>query len=209
MSGFTQRPLQLLDGIYRFVGGLVGVNRVDLASDITLVHDVGRQAEKSGAGGYFGRFQWRETDTVNGGPTETEITRVANILPLLPYDLESQYELWLLRASATTSIADWTDLTRVNLYHGVEAASNRYVTQINPGSQATYDLIVSWVQADFQSIANIAGTAKAGAGWGGAPVRIFPNGYVGVSITTTASAVVDWTMDFWVGPMGATPPGLA
>lgn len=45
MTEFNAKPLGILDRLYRFVGGLTGVNKVALRSPIQLVHDVSREAE--------------------------------------------------------------------------------------------------------------------------------------------------------------------
>ena len=57
MSLFTKRPLQFLDRVYKFVGGLGTTLQVDLDSPIVLVHDVGISAEKRGPGVALGWWQ--------------------------------------------------------------------------------------------------------------------------------------------------------
>jgi len=45
VARFTLAPLRLLDGLYRFVGGLKGESTMDLTSPIVRVHDLSREAE--------------------------------------------------------------------------------------------------------------------------------------------------------------------
>lgn len=44
MADFQNKPLAALDAIYRIAGGLRGVSQIDLASPLTLVHDVSGQS---------------------------------------------------------------------------------------------------------------------------------------------------------------------
>jgi len=205
MAGFTAKPLKLLDGIYRFVGGLGGVNRVDLASDITLVHDVSRQAERAGVGGHFGRINWQETFSPNG-TLEEIIKRVNDIGPILGLE-EDQYELYVLQVECNMSTADMADITSVSFVAGCESLKTRYGNRIGT-SQPMYHVFY-WSDTPLSST-NSSGTAKGSIGSNFyPPVWVPPEGFLAIQGVTTAATTLDFSFLLWAGPRGSTPPGMA
>lgn len=208
MGEFTRRPLAILDGIYRFVGGLRGVNRVDLTSDLTLVHDVSRQAEKAGIGGYFGNVFWEGTVSGNG-TIEEMITRPSDIQPALNLDSE-YYELWVMRFAARTTTADEGDFTSFSVYQGRDGTSAggapRLATLVG-SAQVWSDVLEEFT--GFSGASNSAGTTQPSVGSTFRPVRTTPGGFLGVQIVTTAAAVLYFKVDLWAGPLGSSPPGVS
>lgn len=206
MTEFTRRPLAILDNIYRFVGGLKGVNRLNLTQDIQLVHDVARQGEKGGLGGYFGRIRWTDEISING-TDEKVITRPADVAPLLTVDNE-QYELWITDVSGYVSTADLADMTEATFLIGCQGGS-QFQNRIGT-NQITNMPYAHFLAADFVQSCNSAGTVyQAVAYHPPQPIRVPPAWHLGVVITTTASANFHFDVELWAGPFGASPPGTS
>lgn len=204
MAEFIRKPLQLLDNIYRFVGGLKGTPFVNLNSDIQLVHDVSRQAEKAGLGGYYGFAQWQDDLNVNGN-LEEELLRTTEVLPLLDQaDSEADYELWILGGSVWVSNTDLADFTDVAFYFGT-TTSTKYARQF--GTAGSQYHLLHFSDALYE-MANTGGTEIHGTAFvPPQPVRTLPNGFLAHHGSSTAACLMHFTWDLWIGPAGASPPG--
>ena len=203
MAEFTRKPLQILDGIYKFVGGLRGTRYLDLGSDISLVHDVSRQSEKSGLGGYYGWAQWQTSFSVNGN-LEDELFRDTTVRPALGLDSESDYEMWILGGSLWVSSGDLGDFDDCSFYHGT-IVSRKYLQQFG-----TADTQVHLLHGEdtLTEMANTGGTEIYGTAFTPAqPVRTIPNGYIAVHASSSAACLIHATYDLWIGPAGSSPPG--
>jgi hypothetical protein len=213
VAEFTRRPLQILDGIYRFVGGLRGVNTVDLSSDITLVHDVSRLAERNGYGDNQGYLRWDGSIDVNGGPLEAILIRDTDVRPVLKYDNEL-YELWIMRASAYQAMSlPSADL--LTLFVGRDANSEpggcpEGAIVLGTGGDESAP-VCSWALADQVYTSDSSGNTRGAYSTDPTlfkPVRVPIGGFVGWSWKTIGATEVFFTTWMWAGPLGSTPPGL-
>lgn len=213
MVEFTRKPLKLLDGIYRFVGGLSGVSRVDLASDITLVHDVSRQAERSGYGSFYGRVFWSEEVVCPGAASTEKIIYRRTISPLLGYP-DERYELWLMNAHAECQQSDIGDVTSVTMIMGKDSVSAPAGTP-----QGHQEIAVTQSHAEpvaYWDAMRSSSNASGGVRGGVSSIQQWPRPrqsewgcFFGWQLVSSAAATIHFTTEFWAGPLGSTPPGLA
>lgn len=209
MTEFTRRPLQLLDRVYRFVGGTKGVNRLGLNRDITLVHDVSREAERSGIPPWFGYLEWKDSCST-AATLEKNITRDADILPLLHgVDSELDYELYILRVCSHVVAADIGDVDFHSFSWHTLTTDPDFVIEV-PGSTVNrMDLIYSCAGSDFGMFANSAGADYYGCSYMPVrPIRTMPEAMLQFQADHNASANAWFAFDLWAGPLGSTPPGL-
>lgn len=212
MADFTGRPLTLLDRIYRFTGGLRGVRAVDLVSDITLVHDVSRQAERTGFGPFFGRVNWSRDLVNSGAATSERLILRTSIGPLLGYE-DERYELYLLHAHAQCTLADIADIDHISFVMGKDANSvgggkeQEFLELGIPQDQAAP--VAYWPAA-------VPSATSVGAAWGGVstaekwhrPIQTEAGGFICWQLKSSAAATIGFTTEMWAGPLGSTPPGL-
>lgn len=223
MAKFAQRPLALLERVYRFVGGQRGSSAVDLASPIVRVHDVSRMAELSAAtnrGSAVGFFAVRISHTHTGVST----TRTA----WNPYELNalasaqwspnpvdpSQEWVWLMAAGI--GINDAADFDRAGL---VILQNLPPALTVGVGGTDTPMAICNW--GDGTGWAPSPGTQQMGRvpaplttafslpqliGAGGvneSGIEFISASDNGGTCVTVLNATV------WRGPKGVMPPGLS
>jgi len=201
MAEFTRRPLGLLDGIYRFVGGLKGVNRLNLSEDITVVHDVSRQAEKSGMGGYFGQAMWQDSGAING-LSYPQLTRYGDFESALGIDNEA-YEVYVTGMSAYVASADKANLTQIGwvLFNNLVPLNLLHMGT----AQQIVDPLAWFTTAEIPTLCGY-GTCSYHPPQ---PIRLAPNSRLMMHIETGALITVHWTWTLWIGAAGSSPPGLA
>lgn len=219
MSKYSARPLQILESIYRFVGGQRSSSSVDLASPVTLVHDVGRQAERA-----TGFFAIRETDQLAllGTTDRTTLTRasiftgasVALAGKLRDLGLDSRAAVWLMQLTATL------DPTSVNITQAAAGLTQGGTLALNTESQLVY-LANQGFGSQLIAAQDFNLCYRDGAGVDHAPQDVpqlkLPQlladaAGTALVILTTASGggacQIRWSELLWIGPTGATPPGL-
>jgi hypothetical protein len=222
MAEFQKKPLQILDRLYGFVGGLRGARSVDLSSDITLVHDVARQAEVNGLGGFSGNLLWQGEYTRVGASDEVNLERIADVEPALGVGTE-EYELWIMEAHAWA--ASGANFTNMTLSVGRDTGSC-------PIGVTQWAVRVGTQQAELQAIAQwYALTTVEDSGGNGRsvlstnlpkiliganvfpqvfqPVRVPIGGFVQWLLGSSGAFTFHYTVRMWVGPLGARPPGLS
>jgi len=203
MAEFTQRPFGVLDGIYRFQGGLRGVNRLDLRSDITMVHDVSRQAEKAGIGGFYGNILYQNEVTINGQGADL-LDRVTEIQPFIGKD-DEDYELYALKFSCYVGTGDLNDIAELTVGISNEGTLERAI--LLGAGQKFYIPLANWIKTDAATMYQSPGFASTFAWVPDQPVRIPPASAAQFYYETIASAVLHWSWELWAGAAGSSPPG--
>jgi len=116
---FRRRPLSLLDRIYGFISGKTATSGVTLEAPITLVHDVSRQAERSGPGEYGGIVVVQYNATFGG---TDEDSASGNIFDDFNIDNRDDWWAWFLAGYGFIDENDVADVTQISLTHEVPAA---------------------------------------------------------------------------------------
>lgn len=209
MAEFLKKPLGLLDRIYGFVGGLRGTNRVDLASEITLVHDVSRGAERIGYGREDGwaRLMIRHA---HGGANAQRSTQLLSVLPTLIERPASEVAIWLMNVSGwatTNAISLVTSSVRIPQgtlpQTGTGVASyDQYIPVFNVRTvnAFTYDGTNDYYLFEQDKDYDI-----------GPPLPLYCPQGAELNLRTVSTAAWGPQVDylFWIGAKGATPPGVA
>lgn len=200
MAKFSARPLGTLERIYRFVGGLRGVDDVELAGAIQLVHDVSDQAAMLRSLDLFPGAPWVMWQDVHvhagAGTIYSEFTPGASLPAILPVGaLEQDYTLLLTTISniCTTAAPNTlyarfaypptvlgnTDQVPVPMYYATSA----------PGITPT------------QNVGNVTNNTQAGS-----IERVIPWGARCVMRSTaTAAGDVTWSWAFRLALRGTRP----
>lgn len=210
MAKFQRKPLGVLDGIFNFVGGLKGVDRIDLGSDVSTVLDLGRMAEKSGYGGpAFGRIRWTDVITLGGASTgrvRCLHSDLATALNLATQD----FDWWLLNLGGWCSTADRADLSTVSAAVSGPSTARDAVMVGTP--QETLQIIGSWSSAELASRSSgstdYGALVASGPFSPGLPWRMPRDGALTWNLVSTAAMTLNVMGNFWVGAVGATPPGV-
>jgi len=213
MTSFTKKPLGMLDNIYKFVGGVRGVSSIDLGSDIQLVHDVSRQAEREG----FSPSRWLWTNrVVAGGAGDHIVTQAYSELwvYLQQYQL-GDFDAYITRLGAWLASIDKADLTSGSVIMYSQASTFNYVSRFGQPSLVTLipDLLEEWdgvteVQVTGPTEYAVASQGAAGLRRLETPVLWKPSSSLSYLFTTGAACTVYAWADVWVGSKGCTPPGL-
>lgn len=208
MARFLNRALQLLEGLYRFEGSIVGTDQMDLSRPITLVHDTRRGAEIlssfTNADGYM---LITATHTHVGAGTMH-----SNVDPYLVTDLarkaRASTRIWALHAFCDT------DTTGTF----VEAQICRLTPVLPTGSAVSSRPQLLAHFDDPMLAATGAGTnfivgANAEAVMNGTqfPVNMAPapaggTGGIFFASNVTGASLVRLALMCWAGPHGADPP---
>jgi len=212
MTQFLRRPLTLLDRVYNFVGGMKGVGSVDLNSDITLVHDVSREAERDGYGSFMGRCFWsgQVVSTIAG--KKEEIVFRTSFQEALGFT-DERYELWLIHAQAQCSEADRADITSVSLVAGRDTISAPPGTIRNYLELGTPQAVATPVGYWTELVLSCEGGGVNRGGCSTAdkwalPIRTVAGGFLAWQVECTAANTVSFQTEMWAGRLGTTPPGL-
>jgi len=212
MTQFQRKPLGVLDGIYGFQGGIKGVNRLDLSSDITIVHDVSRQAEKAGFGNQtFGYVRWRENITTAGAASSGARCTAAQIETALGLNPQT-YDWWILNIGGYCSDGDISDIdTLVGAVEGPAAHLGDF-QDVGSGTSLPmfgvfYDSVVHRVLRP-SSGSTYYGVLMFESLYNALPIRMPSGAAFSLTLKTSAAATFYALAHFWVGARGATPPGV-
>jgi len=210
MAEFSAKPLRILDSLYRFVGGTRGVSRVDLSSDITLVHDVSKQAEGAGLGPFFGRCEWSGTALCAGAATDTDAfdlpTEVATIFNIQ----EDEWDLYTIGISSQIITSDIGDLDTFTFGHGYALGTIGRAVSKYGSDKDIYESLVCFTGTDYKPFMRAdENTSYSSAYWRpNQPVRVPDKGFIGWRMDSSAALQCAFRWELWAGPRGARPPGL-
>lgn len=214
---FNARPWGVLDRIYRFVGGISPTRAISVEQPVTLVHDLSREAERgSGYGEWEGFWVFGGTNAHAGASTLVSVYWPTQAAAALLGISATEIGVWLKAVSQfcpTVDAANWSS----------SQVAMGYQARISPGAPygpagAPYRLL-QWSQA--------AQVTAVGDAAGGSTVSIAaqqmalsppwqePSIYVpqdsAITFRSISTGVVNITCNLlcWVGPRGASPPGMA
>lgn len=211
MAQIGNSVLRVLNRLYSFVGGVQGVQNMDLLSPVTVVHDVSREAELGSDLTPFLGFHVL-TQQLNHAGADTQraatdpFTQVATYGAIPDHDIS----LWLL---------DCTIYPSTNAIGVVYCALFQSLQYPGVGAAGYYPSKVIRVADDQAGVANFAGggTAYQGITANTAfhavdqirdPILIHPGSRFTTASTSTGAMalIVHWFL--WAGRRGTTPPGM-
>ena len=217
MAGFRNRVLKILDNIYGFLTPQHSVSNLQLATPITLVHDVAREAELgSGIGEDHGWYMW----SINNGLTASTFRWVYPIsdqlegLGLDPRQysawwpglfsiftrtgigsVSSVRALWRFPPGSTLGVGDYDFLYPIFATDGTTDGTYNTTTVSTQDMKLYYDSGVSNIVSPFRQ----------------APWLYLPKD-AELCITCVAGGAVALPglqigCPLWIGKNGVTPPG--
>ena len=203
---YLARPLRAMDSIYRFEGGMNQSGRVATGQDITVVHNVSREAalssapaqRKAGAGNIFGFVRF-SLGLVHAAPG-TLFSAITDI-----YQVEASFlgvpksEIWIWLYNLQCSISDTADFDTAALAIG----------DLTLGSNVT-SLLRSWGTAEASSFAS-GGTFLNVRPLGEAEPLPFlareDDDILAYSVSDTGGTItVNVFGDLYIGPRFTDPP---
>jgi len=202
VAPFTFRPLRTLDALYRFVGGMTGLQDFALESAIQPVHDVSRMAALSG--GISPAFGYVAAGGVDVHAGAGSIRTTAD-----PYSIAGDFNV-LDEAAAAWLIAVF-GTTDSSANHSTASISYSYPVIPNAfGGQEVVcgffpNIVAETVSGNF-SIGDAAKDSQQ------APLPLFlPRGGTlnFLSVAQIGAVETALTAVLWVGAVGTTPPGMA
>lgn len=209
IRNFTGRVLQLLDGIYDFVGSQSRVDQMDLGP-VALVHDVSAQAEYA-AGFFCQRF---EANVIAAGLTEGFVDQTMEEIMASGGIADAMRERGLGLADVDVWVLEmWesvTDATAANFdtgYCGLQTAAlpggaaKVLIRQFGSGGSGHMDAAgPTFFPADAMSVTNLL------------PIRLGRGSETAVGLLwraiSGAGGGCTWNAHayLWIGPAGARPP---
>lgn len=198
MAFFTQRALRILDGIYRFVGGQTGPLSVDLQSPVSLVHDVGRQAERaSGNGNVGGYISLQVVATHTDIETENEAIAIPADLAGTNF-IAGLHELWIVGCYCRVSVLDAIDTAAMGL--GWAAIPPDF-----PNSRV--ELLQSFGSVNQELFVGGTFQVQPLLEYGIQPRNITDVARIDTQTVSLLTCTITMTALLWFGAKGATPPG--
>lgn len=209
MGEFTKNPLKALDGIYRFLGGMSGLRRFALESEIQPVHDVSRLAELAGFGGRQGYWLAQATQLhVAAGEIANSITPYASTNSLNGWlnPLPSDLRVWVIdcfanRISGTASLFEAAAVVMV------------YPAEMVGPSDAAAGLdqnVLLWRGDILNAFVDAVDDDTAPAKKFAMPALLEPGQLLSLSSQQAGAGAIGIRVAalLWVGTAGTTPPGL-
>ncbi len=196
MTRFRNKPLQALDGIYRFIGGQRGSGEVDLDSPVAVVHDVSSQSMVgAGAGPEYGHFTVGFTVThAGGGSLFADTDPYAALTALDPRYTVQNARIWILASNIAEIVADISMATNW-LRYPVNTAAFPSIVNLPVCSGVQFNTFGDIL---FQRTTPIA-----------FPLMVPVGGLLAVGSTGAAAAdESEHSFVCWAGPIGAYPPWL-
>lgn len=210
MAQFLNRPLKVLDRIYRFVGQVTATDKLDLASPVQLVHDVSREADSFS--GFMGDPNGNGFFTVESQVTAAGAGNNYGYLTLSPNAIapgtfpqpidteQTDVFLWGFGFNTTAGIDD------VQIWYGWSAAN------LPGGSHVYWEPLASWDQFKLVENTLYAGI-KSGLTFGLQNFhlpRLFPwGGQIVMNATFTGAGDLYWAPIFQLVRKGGAPRGAA
>lgn len=205
MAGFFSQALQLIGDLYRPNGGARFPDQIDLASPISVVHDVSREIELGTVvtdpltAGFFQVGQ----DNVHVGATTMVATVPVYTNLASTWGIPGERWVWLMYAWASGLTADMTS-----------AQLSMSIPDIG-ASLALRDVMLTEFSApvEFHDVTTNAfefalQPNTRNPGFMQRPVPIFPEASLGWRTVSSAATTMRLTTVCWVGPQGVYPPGL-
>lgn len=195
---FTKRVLTILDGIYDFVGGQTGPPAIDLASPITVVHDVSREAERaSGEGSASGYISLRVILTHAAADTQRGEILIPADFSATNFDVVL-HDLWLIATFVRNSDTD----------DFASGAAGILWPAIPPDMPfGRVEFVQSWGTVEYAIVVGGAIQIEPLIALGYQPRLI--SGADSLSFLAISNGASSSTMTglFWFGSIGSTPPG--
>jgi len=197
------RALQLLDGIWNFVGGTRGLSEYDLAGAIQPVSDLGRISE-------IGSGYSRAEGFFSGGALLTAVgagTQRANFQPQDNIDFHNKLLsgswMWLLNYSVMTNTAAAHTNSSALMQIIAEAGSFGAQDKLLYGLTGVINTSIRGALPDLP-------VTFGANGWEARFPMYVPRGSTIFFATDfSAAATANHFFLLWAGPRGARPPGVA
>jgi hypothetical protein len=198
MSRFLNQPLKVLDRIYNFVGGETQRSSFDIGAQIQPVHDVSRQAERGEGREYITFTTFAHA---GAGNLWSEGTFRDTLSTLGAGDLDES-DIWLLWTAASSNTSGALSSAVIGV--GFSAAVGR-LGESNV-AVARYDAEGPRLSATNDFLAYAVGEPP---GLITLPLKVQPDDVLKMHTGANAVSNLVCFAAMWVGPRGATPPGMA
>jgi len=206
---FSGRPLLALGRVYRFVGGVIGLQEVATDSRIQVVHDVGRMSELGSAGeiGRGGGLWYITVATTHVGAARVQETvNVYAAGGARGYNPLADEWVWYVSGMAKITVGANLDACLIGIHN--QSSVSMAASSTEPGML----LLENWETASDTSIDGTSEPCIPSVTARNGPVLISRGESAGASslrfvsdvsgaATTTISALV------WKGKVGTYPPG--